>query len=54
MTSCDSGPRQRSWQRARTEPDGIAYRAKRLGLYREQTWAGYARDAARAAVSGEV
>jgi len=36
-------------ERARTEPDGIAYRAKRLGLYREQTWAGYARDVARVA-----
>jgi len=33
-------------ERARIEPDGIAYRAKRLGLYREQTWAGYARDVA--------
>ena len=33
-------------ERARIEPDGVAYRAKRLGLYREQTWAGYARDVA--------
>jgi len=33
-------------ERARIEPDGVAYRAKRLGLHREQTWAGYARDVA--------
>jgi long-chain acyl-CoA synthetase len=33
-------------QRARDEPDGVAYRAKHLGLYREQTWSGYARDVA--------
>ena len=29
-------------QRARTEPRGIAYRAKHLGLYQERTWAAYA------------
>ena len=29
-------------RRARTEPTGIAYRAKHLGLYREQTWAAHA------------
>ena len=36
-------------ERARDEPDGVAYRAKRLGLYRERTWSGYARDVARVA-----
>ena len=34
-------------QRARDEPDGVAYRAKHLGLYREQTWSDYACDVAR-------
>jgi long-chain acyl-CoA synthetase len=29
-------------ERALREPDGIAYRAKRLGLYEERTWAQYA------------
>jgi len=29
-------------QRARAEPAGIAYRAKKLGLYEQQTWAAYA------------
>ena len=33
-------------QRARDEPNGVAYRAKHLGLYREQTWTGYACDVA--------
>jgi long-chain acyl-CoA synthetase len=36
-------------ERARIDPAGIAYRAKRLGLYREQTWSGYAREVARVA-----
>jgi long-chain acyl-CoA synthetase len=36
-------------ERARIEPAGIAYRATRLGLYREQTWGGYAREVARVA-----
>jgi long-chain acyl-CoA synthetase len=35
--------------RARSEPDGIAYRSKHLGLYRERTWRDYARQVARAA-----
>ena len=35
--------------RARDEPDGIAFRAKHLGLYRERTWQEYARGVARAA-----
>ena len=52
MTS--EGLRQRSApallaERARIEPAGVAYRAKRLGLYREQTWSGYAREVARVA-----
>ena len=34
---------------ARTEPDGVAYRAKRLGLYEERTWRDYARPVARCA-----
>jgi long-chain acyl-CoA synthetase len=29
-------------ERARSEPGGIAYRAKHLGLYRERTWQDYA------------
>jgi long-chain acyl-CoA synthetase len=36
-------------ERARLEPDGIAYRAKRLGLYREVTWRQYADNVARCA-----
>ena len=36
-------------ERARREPDGIAYRAKHLGLYRERTWRDYAELVARAA-----
>jgi long-chain acyl-CoA synthetase len=36
-------------ERARTEPEVIAYRAKELGLYREQTWAGHARAVAQVA-----
>jgi long-chain acyl-CoA synthetase len=35
--------------RARRDPEGIAYRAKHLGLYRERTWQEYARRVARAA-----
>ena len=30
-------------ERARREPEGIAYRAKHLGLYQERTWSEYAR-----------
>ncbi len=36
-------------ERARREPRGIAYRAKRLGLYEERTWAEYAERVARCA-----
>jgi long-chain acyl-CoA synthetase len=36
-------------ERARSEPEGIAYRSKHLGLYRERTWRDYARQVARAA-----
>lgn len=36
-------------ERARAEPGGIAYRAKRLGLYRERTWREYAQQVARTA-----
>jgi long-chain acyl-CoA synthetase len=36
-------------RRARGEPEGIAYRAKHLGLYRERTWQEYAGLVARAA-----
>lgn len=37
-------------ERARTAPDGIAYRAKRLGLYREVSWRQHADNVARCAV----
>jgi long-chain acyl-CoA synthetase len=36
-------------QRARTRPDAVAFRAKKLGVYRERTWAQYAELVARAA-----
>ena len=36
-------------ERASTDPRGIAYRAKHLGLYRERTWQGYAERVAAAA-----
>jgi long-chain acyl-CoA synthetase len=36
-------------ERARREPDGIAFRSKALGLYRERTWAQYAALVARTA-----
>ncbi len=36
-------------ERARTEPDRVAFRSKALGLYRERTWAQYARMVARTA-----
>ena len=36
-------------RRARTEPAGIAYRAKHLGLYRERSWREYAELVARCA-----
>jgi len=36
-------------ERARREPDAVAYRAKHLGLYRERSWKDYAALVARAA-----
>jgi long-chain acyl-CoA synthetase len=36
-------------ERARAEPDGIAYRAKHLGIYRERTWRDYAERVSRCA-----
>jgi long-chain acyl-CoA synthetase len=36
-------------ERARTAPDGIAFRSKHLGLYRERRWRDYAALVARAA-----
>jgi len=36
-------------ERARREPDTVAYRAKHLGLYRERSWRGYAVLVAQAA-----
>ncbi len=36
-------------ERARREPDTVAYRAKHLGLYRERTWREYAELVARSA-----
>lgn len=36
-------------ERARREPDAIAYRVKRLGLYEERTWSRYASLVARCA-----
>ncbi|MCL4801578.1 MAG: AMP-binding protein [Burkholderiales bacterium] len=36
-------------ERARREPDAVAYRAKHLGLYRERTWREYAGLVARSA-----
>jgi long-chain acyl-CoA synthetase len=36
-------------ERARTAPDGIAFRSKHLGLYRERRWCDYAALVARAA-----
>jgi len=36
-------------ERARTRPNAVAFRAKRLGVYRERTWAQYAELVARAA-----
>jgi len=36
-------------ERARSSPDAIAYRAKRLGLYRERSWRDYAAAVARTA-----
>jgi long-chain acyl-CoA synthetase len=36
-------------QRARSEPNKVAFRAKALGIYREATWAEYALDVARTA-----
>jgi long-chain acyl-CoA synthetase len=36
-------------ERSRADPDGVAYRAKRLGLYEERTWREYAARVARCA-----
>ncbi len=36
-------------ERARAEPDTVAFRSKHLGLYRERTWRDYAQSVARAA-----
>src|SRR5215207_1951240 len=36
-------------ERARTQPDGVAFRAKQLGIYRERTWRQYAEQVARTA-----
>jgi long-chain acyl-CoA synthetase len=36
-------------ERARTRPHGVAFRAKKLGVYRERTWTQYAELVARAA-----
>ena len=36
-------------ERARGEPDAVAYRAKHLGLYRERSWKDYAKLVARSA-----
>jgi long-chain acyl-CoA synthetase len=36
-------------ERARAEPNGIAYRAKKLGLYEERSWSAYAGRVAAAA-----
>ncbi len=36
-------------ERARSRPDAVAFRAKKLGLYRERTWEHYAQLVARAA-----
>src|SRR5262245_57648285 len=36
-------------ERARREPDSLAFRSKHLGLYRERSWRGYAALVARAA-----
>jgi len=38
------------FERSRSDPDGIAYRAKHLGLYRDRTWAEYAALVARCAL----
>src|SRR6266480_3150051 len=37
-------------ERARREPQGVAYRAKKLGLYEERTWREYAALVARCAL----
>jgi long-chain acyl-CoA synthetase len=40
-------------ERARREPDAVAYRAKHLGLYQERTWRQYAALVARCALGFE-
>lgn len=40
-------------QRARAEPDGVAFRSKHRGLYRERNWADYAAAVARCAAAFE-
>ena len=36
-------------ERARQQPNDVAFRAKQLGIYRERTWRGYAEMVARTA-----
>jgi long-chain acyl-CoA synthetase len=49
MTPASTVPRLLA-ERARREPDGIAYRAKHLGLYHERSWSRYAALVARCAL----
>lgn len=48
MPSAKSAPALLA-ERARTSPDGVAFRAKRLGIYEERTWKDYASKVARCA-----
>ena len=41
-------------ERAQVTPDEVAYRAKRLGIYRERNWADFAEAVARAAAAFET
>src|SRR4051812_21005865 len=38
-------------ERARHEPDGVAYRAKKLGIYHERSWREYAARVGRVALA---
>jgi len=38
-------------ERARREPDSVAFRSKKLGIYRERTWLDYALLVSRAALA---
>lgn len=38
-------------ERARATPHGVAHRAKKFGIYRERTWAGYAEQVGRFALA---